>query len=266
MYSLKVKAEIAQDAYKQSGETDGQWANRIVDKYWSKEQGREVYPVGYGPTAFFVLVQNKHAVITFRGTELDDIQDLIADLKVKPVPNFKGPGKVHEGVQEALKSVWPQITTLIQELEVNSVELVGHSLGGMLATLCAMWLYIDCENIAITGVTTFGSPPIGDKEFAAALRHKLGENLCDVVNSVDIVPRLITPRIMGYKRAGNVYYMPEGGGDPQSGQYLSMLIADLISVYGQWYLRWKSTRQFSAPGIERHSISRYRERLEEIQT
>lgn len=254
MLSLSEKAWIAQWVYDLSGPGISSW-RRFATDFASFSQGG---------TVGAVLIEGKHAVIVFRGTELSDIQDLITNLKTFPVPNKRGPGKVHAGTQEALLGVWPQIIQILSEREVQSVELLGHSLGGMLATLAAMWLYIDCENVAITGVTTFGSPPIGDKVFASALRNKLGGNLWDIVNSVDIVPRLLTPRVMGFRRAGTVYYMPEEGSVIlTSSRHLLGSVYDLITVYTTAYSGWVKSRQFTAPGIERHSISKYRERLKE---
>lgn len=254
MLSLSEKAWIAQWVYDLSGPGISSWRRFATD----------FVPFSQGGTAGAVLIEGKHAIIAFRGTELSDIQDLITDLKTYPVANKKGPGQVHAGTQEALLGVWPQIIQILNEREVQSVELLGHSLGGMIATLAATWLYIDCENVAITGVTTFGSPPIGDKVFANALRNKLGGKLCDIINSVDIVPRLITPRVMGFRRAGTVYYLPEGGGDLVSGSVIYSRVYDLIAVYSKAYFDWVKSRKFTAPGIARHSIKRYRVRLEGI--
>lgn len=256
---LIYRANLAEDAYPTNGIDDEKWLFSLR----GVSPGLQTFSCN-GTIGFIQPEKNGHAIISFRGTELSDIQDLITDLKVKPVPNRKGPGLVHEGVQEALHGVWPQILTLLGEMEVHSVTFVGHSLGGMLATLAAMWLYQDCENIAITGVTTFGSPPVGDGVFADALRSKLGEKLCDVVNGVDIVPRLITPWLMGFRRAGTVYYLPTIERRLILSPSLWLRCSELLLAYYKSLMQWRNYKHFSAPGIEHHSMTRYQRRLKEL--
>eukprot|EP00434_Breviolum_minutum_P001166 symbB.v1.2.001020.t3/scaffold52.1/size380577/10 len=128
--------------------------------------------------------------IVIRGTVLDlenqmidSLQNLCTDVKAALVcpewlqeecPN----AKVHQGFLEACNCLWAELERkgILQKIHGNPVEakptpmkLMGHSLGGAIATLLAVRLkLLGCE----VQVVTFGSPRVGDDAFKA-LYHQL---------------------------------------------------------------------------------------------
>ncbi|KAK4477771.1 hypothetical protein RD792_017033 [Penstemon davidsonii] len=79
--------------------------------------------------------------------------------------------------------------------ECKSVVFTGHSLGGALASLSALWLL---SNIQTTSSSisvfciTYGSPLLGNESFSQAiLQERLGGNFCHIVAQHDILPRLL---------------------------------------------------------------------------
>lgn len=83
----------------------------------------------------------------------------------------------------------------------KSVVFSGHSLGGAVASLSALWLlsYIRAtaasashHSIAILCIT-YGSPMLGNHSLSQAILHeRWGGNFCHVVAPYDLVPRLLS--------------------------------------------------------------------------
>ncbi|KAL7101944.1 hypothetical protein ACP275_08G087800 [Erythranthe tilingii] len=79
--------------------------------------------------------------------------------------------------------------------ECKSVIFTGHSLGGALASLSALWLLsvIQSTSLSIEVLCiTYGSPMLGNKSFSQAiLQERWCGNFCHVVGPHDLVPRLL---------------------------------------------------------------------------
>ncbi|EEF39466.1 conserved hypothetical protein [Ricinus communis] len=77
----------------------------------------------------------------------------------------------------------------------KSIVITGHSIGGTVASLCALWLlsYIQSVSSSLSVLCiTFGSPLLGNQSLhRAILRQRWGANYCHVVSKHDIVPRLL---------------------------------------------------------------------------
>ena len=106
--------------------------------------------------------QDNQLVICFRGTEPDQLTDVLADLKAWRKPS-KEKGLVHYGFVEALDKVFPTIEYLLESIDISLEKPIktvctGHSLGAALATLCAA--RIDAHELY-----TFGSPRVGNRDF-----------------------------------------------------------------------------------------------------
>jgi triacylglycerol lipase len=65
-------------------------------------------------------------------------------------------------------------------------------------------------NRDVTGLYTFGSPRVGDQNFAQAFTEKIGDRTFRVVNGNDIVPR-VPPQLNGYKHVGEVIFFNAQG-------------------------------------------------------
>jgi hypothetical protein len=131
-------------------------------------------------------------VIAFRGTDLPmDAEtvltpdrypgfgyNLATDLSycAKPIPWLPdNEAHAHEGFLADFEGLKDRLRNRILErcgdVSPRNIELCGHSLGGALATLCALWCAMEWENADITCLT-IGSPRVGDDAFAARFQEE----------------------------------------------------------------------------------------------
>ncbi|OFZ38371.1 MAG: hypothetical protein A2504_10420 [Bdellovibrionales bacterium RIFOXYD12_FULL_39_22] len=113
-------------------------------------------------------------------------------MQVALVKNKYGNGKVHNGFQESLDKIWPQIDRYVQTIrsDQKSLWITGHSLGAALATLAGS--RYQQKGFLAHGLYTFGSPRVGNVVFKNSLiipHHRF-------VNDNDIVT-IVPPNILG---------------------------------------------------------------------
>ncbi|KAG0517834.1 hypothetical protein BDA96_09G123400 [Sorghum bicolor] len=148
--------------------------------------------------AYVGFARDMNAVIVvFRGTQENSIQNWIEDLFWKQL-DLDYPGmpeaKVHSGFYSAYHN------TTMRDGVVRGIKstrelygdvpimVTGHSMGGAMASFCALDLVV---NLGFKDVTlmTFGQPRIGNAIFASNFKRYL-PNAIRVTNEHDIVPHL----------------------------------------------------------------------------
>jgi hypothetical protein len=158
-----------------------------------------------GTQAFFATGDG-FAFLAFRGTEVDDPRDKLADLdfllvherdyRSSPPTSFwhlpalgdllSMPCLVHRGFQGALDRVWDQVlvelTRYRRENPEGEICLTGHSLGGALALLT--YSRLSDPNVA---AYTFGCPRVGDVAFRDRVMTSRGKGHFRCVNGNDLV-------------------------------------------------------------------------------
>ena len=133
-------------------------------------------------------------VLSFRGTEVTQKSDILADLKAGKNIEACG-GKVHVGFKGEINKVWPAIEKAIAN--IDTLYLTGHSLGAAMATIAASRM-----QSKVTALVTFGSPRVGNQEFVSSLNvtHYRVQNNCDDVTKVPF-------RLSGFRHHGTHMYM-----------------------------------------------------------
>lgn len=142
-------------------------------------------------TQCYVASNDNFAIITFRGTEIQDfsgLQDFIIDVRFNLVESSVE-GKIHNGFKDALDVVWSGNSNLSEYLKQLRVDyptiklwFTGHSLGAALAILAAgRWGHAQ-------GLYTYGCPKVGNSIFVNAFPIKT--NFYQFVNSNDLISDL----------------------------------------------------------------------------
>lgn len=197
-----------------------------------------------------VIKHEDFVVAAFRGT--DEIGDWLDNLNCVPQP---GPlGDVHIGFYKALMDIWPQMKKAIRSFRRTSnglpdrpLWLTGHSLGGALTTLAVATL-IEADE-TFYGAYTFGSPRVGDRNFARNFNVEAKDKVFRFQNNADIVSR-VPARIMGYSHVGSFVYISENG--------------ELSTDIGWWYRFMDTVKgvitdigETGLDSIKDHSIKEY---------
>lgn len=155
-------------------------------------------------------------VLSFPGTH--DLADWIKDIEAVEVCEHKEyPGLVHDGFATRLKSIWDKIPLP----PIGEIYVVGHSLGGALATLASVRL----KRMGYSPIVfTFGSPRVGNTTFASAydILHYRWVNKADIVPHV---PPALGIRTFAYKHVGELHYIDSHGKlATENGNYLFDLV------------------------------------------
>ena len=135
--------------------------------------------------AFFLATdrQTKTQVVSVRGTS--NVENAMVDIALKLKVDQDTGIKLHQGFARAAKQVYAELKPL---LEVDhKIYTTGHSLGGAVALILAM--YLDSDGYKIEQVITFGQPKVTNIAGASKTGHI---DIIRVVTALDIVP-LVPP-------------------------------------------------------------------------
>lgn len=154
-----------------------------------------------GGTQAFLARRNDMLVLSFRGTQLDEWEDVRTHLNI-PLCHANY-GRVASGYHEAYLGVAADIHLALDDYPELPLYITGHSLGGALATIATFDLHTE----RLAACYTFGSPKVGDDDFDRSLNRV---PIYRVVNCTDIIPRLPFA-IFGYKHVGDVRYLTWDG-------------------------------------------------------
>lgn len=160
-----------------------------------------------------VLFQFSDDVLAFRGTET--VRDWMVDAYALQVPHkivIEEPvrfsidaGKIHAGFStrwtNIRNNVLKSVTDIYPETDKTRTLLItGHSLGGAMAVLASLELVLRGWNVC---VVTFGSPKVGDSDFARLIKYNFKEKYLRVENHGDWITQV--PGIQDWSHAGEKF-------------------------------------------------------------
>jgi triacylglycerol lipase len=196
-----------------------------------QESGAEAYVFG----------SREDCLVVARGTEPRRWDDLSADANAWTVAMEIG--RVHSGFHGHVDLLWPRIEECLRANQ-RPVWFAGHSLGGAMATVCAVRCKLSSISSNPRAIFSFGSPRVGDRRYVnfLSVRHYRW------VNNNDIVPR-VPPRWLGYRHMGKEVYLNRHG-------RISRLPAAL-----RWHDSWRgfitSLRAWKLDYLSDHSMKEY---------
>ena len=156
-----------------------------------------------GGTQAFLARNDSYAVLAFRGTEFQKIEDIRTDIRVYK-QNTKD-GKVHAGFQNGYDIVAKEIEACLidKNKEKWPLYVTGHSMGGALAAVATQNLDKIMSD-QICACYTFGSPRVGNADYHLSIKAPIYR----VVNSTDIVSLVPT---IGYYHVGDTRFINRRG-------------------------------------------------------
>lgn len=147
-------------------------------------------------------------IVAFRGTR--EPRDYLTDARFLfkhpwPVVGHEN-AKVHRGFLEGYFAVSETIHARVHG--AKRIIITGHSLGGALATLCALDL-VD-NGLPVWNAITFGSPRVGNGAFRDYYDEHLHGETLRVVAQGDPVT-VMPPWFNGYRHVGREVYLQNNG-------------------------------------------------------
>jgi hypothetical protein len=154
-----------------------------------------------------------HVVLAFKGST--NVSDYFSNATYGMVDKAKSglPGKVHEGFSNTLNGDWSALAKIIGQAFATGKPVVftGHSLGGALAQLSALRIYLT-KGLVVHSLYMFSVPRVGNEAYASAYTELLGDVSFRVNNGMDITPHV--PPAAGAEEAAKeaVVSVLAGGG------------------------------------------------------
>ena len=187
--------------------------------------------------------QSKVQVISVRGTS--NIENAMVDILLKLKVDQNTGIQLHEGFAFAARQVYTELKPLLNT--DYKITTTGHSLGGAVALILAM--YLDADQFNVDQVITFGQPKVTNIAGANKISHI---NIIRVVTPFDIVP-LVPPLDPLDINNLDVYW--------HAGKEVILLAENQYAVLAGLDSMLRATRftqqPFNLQNIENHKLSVY---------
>jgi triacylglycerol lipase len=203
-----------------------------------------------GTQAFACRKSNANNIfIVFRGTEPNQMKDILADVKAWRKP-AREKGLVHFGFAQALDKVYDNIVQWLSEQKLDgerNITCTGHSLGAALATIMA-------SRLDANELYTFGSPRIGNRAFVKEMNND-GIKHYRFVNNNDIVTKVPFP--IRFVHHGELVYINHFGNIRKMSPWQRFK--------DQWRGRMRALSKGQPfDGIFDHSVDLYYQKVENV--
>jgi hypothetical protein len=133
--------------------------------------------------SYLLSEKNDIQTIAIRGTA--NLENVMLNLNVSLLPDAKLDIMLHQGFASAARAVYKDVKPYLAT--GKPIQITGHSLGGAIAVILAMYLKVD--DYPLTSVVTFGQPKVTN---VSGAERFTGLPLTRVVTLQDIVP-LVPP-------------------------------------------------------------------------
>jgi triacylglycerol lipase len=146
----------------------------------------KAYPIG------FIAQKGKNIFIIFRGTVT--LEEWVRNLNVRLSGYLvQGCGKVHDGFLHTYGIIRKRLLEVLMQLDPrNRLYATGHSLGAALATLALPDIMANTR-FKNAVLYTFGSPRVGDRDFAQVFGAMFVNRSFRIANTSDVVVSLPLP-------------------------------------------------------------------------
>ncbi len=191
-----------------------------------KEQGKKL---GFSAALYidergaqtYIFHNKTDIVITCRGTEPSQLNDIYADLEIFKADSVTG-SKIHQGFKEEVDKIYDQVEKrLAKYSKGRKIWCTGHSLGGAMATILSQRLEFRGGH-DIDTLYTYGSPRAGGPQFRSWCDRHLNHQR--FVNNNDVVP--CVPSWFRWRHTGDCLYIKSTGEVTKLARWSSERIRD----------------------------------------
>ncbi|KAF8236476.1 alpha/beta-hydrolase [Tricholoma matsutake] len=159
-----------------------------------------IFFIGYWPSRNTIVVAHEGTDPTKFLSLLTDVNIVQEPLNTALFPGVPSSAKVHDGFrnQHALTApkILAEVKNLMRSKNTNIVTCIGHSLGGALAELDALYFTLNLPVGTSIKAMTYGTPRVGNAEFAKLIDSKVLD-FKRINNEKDIIP-IVPGRFMGF--------------------------------------------------------------------
>ncbi|KAF8757630.1 Alpha beta-hydrolase [Rhizoctonia solani] len=167
--------------------------------------------VGWWPAQATVVVGHQGPT---RSTSLLTDAEVVRDnLSSSLFPGVSSSVKVHDGFMKAqaatATTILAGVKSLLSAHSATKVLAIGHSLGGAIATLDALYFRINLPPTVSIKAVTFGLPRVGNQAFADLIDSQITD-FSYVTNEKDLVP-ILPGRFLGYVHSSGEKHIVSAG-------------------------------------------------------
>jgi pimeloyl-ACP methyl ester carboxylesterase len=176
--AIEEQAEFAAAAY--LGEAD---VRRLVE---AKSYELDLFhTIADTQMSFFLATSKaqKVQVVSVRGTS--NVENAMVDIALRLLADDKTGSRLHQGFAYAARQIYARLQPRLNP--DYPIRTTGHSLGGAVALILAM--YLDVDGFHVDRVVTFGQPKVTNLTGAVRMQHL---DITRVVTPDDLVP-LVPP-------------------------------------------------------------------------
>ncbi|KAH9950599.1 Alpha/Beta hydrolase protein [Amylocystis lapponica] len=172
----------------------------------------QLFFVGYWPDNNTVVVAHEGTDPTQFLSDLTDVDILTENLNGTMFPGVSSDVSVHSGFAneqaKTASSIMAEVKNLISQHGATSVLTIGHSLGGAIAELDALFLVMNLPSNIHVKSFTFGTPRVGNPAFATFF-DSLVTDFTRLNNELDPIPT-VPGRFLGFQHpAGEIHIVKD---------------------------------------------------------
>ncbi|KAF8893961.1 Alpha/Beta hydrolase protein [Infundibulicybe gibba] len=173
----------------------------------------QIFFVGFWPLQNTIVVAHEGTDPTQLVSDLTDVNIIRGNLDSTLFPGVSSSVTVHDGFRNEHALTAPKILAEVKRLmaakNTKQVTVIGHSLGGALAELDALFFTLNLPAGTAIKAVTYGTPRVGNPAFAQLIDSKVPD-FRRVNNELDIVP-IVPGRFLGFAHPhGEVHIISPG--------------------------------------------------------
>ncbi|KAI1789472.1 alpha/beta-hydrolase [Ganoderma leucocontextum] len=173
----------------------------------------QLYFVGYWPDQNAVVVAHQGTDPTQFLSDLTDIDIGLENLDSTLFPGVSSAVQVHSGFADqhakTATTILGEVKKLLSSSGASTVVAIGHSLGGALAELDAMFFTLNLPSSVHVKAVTYGTPRVGNPAWASLFDTNVSD-FVRIDNMKDPIP-IVPGRFLGFQHPhGEIHIMSAG--------------------------------------------------------